>query len=51
MVVGQRVFRGGDEVQGVVPDRDRLDQVMGLWSQGNDGNFGAAMENLVVGRL
>ncbi|MNN32514.1 hypothetical protein D3C81_1462360 [compost metagenome] len=48
-ITGQRVFGGGDEIQGVVPDGHRLDQVMGLGRQGDNGNFGAAMENFVVG--
>ncbi|MNP34993.1 hypothetical protein D3C76_1283050 [compost metagenome] len=49
MVVGQRVLGGGDEVQGVVPHRHGLDQMVRLGRQGDNGDFGAAMQNLVVG--
>ncbi|MNN50560.1 hypothetical protein D3C81_1651530 [compost metagenome] len=40
---------GGDEVQGVVPHRHGFDQVMRVGRQGDHGNFGAAMQNFVVG--
>ncbi|MNH04517.1 hypothetical protein D3C72_1363640 [compost metagenome] len=49
MVVGQRVLGGGDEVQGVLPHRHGLDQVVRLGCQGDNGNLGAAMEDFVVG--
>ncbi|MNJ62552.1 hypothetical protein D3C77_583960 [compost metagenome] len=43
------MFRGGDEIQRVVPDGHRLDQWVRLGRQGDDGNFCASMEDLVVG--
>ncbi|MCY1184316.1 hypothetical protein D9M73_249980 [compost metagenome] len=45
----QVVLGGGDEIQWVVPHRNGLDQAVRFRGQGNNGQFGAAMEDFFVG--
>ncbi|MNL31836.1 hypothetical protein D3C87_1536460 [compost metagenome] len=50
-VAEQRMLRGYHEIQRIVPDRRGLDQSVGLRRQGNDRQFGAAMEDFLVGHF
>ncbi|MOA43808.1 hypothetical protein D3C78_1660000 [compost metagenome] len=50
-VIEQRMLRGNHEIQRVVPHRGGLDQRVGFRCQGNDRQFGAAVENFLVGHF
>ncbi|MNE53802.1 hypothetical protein D3C80_1485490 [compost metagenome] len=47
----QAVLGSGDEIQRVVPDRHGLDQAVRFRGQGNNGKFGAAMQDFFVGHF
>ncbi|MNZ85680.1 hypothetical protein D3C78_1044830 [compost metagenome] len=50
-LAGQRMFRRGDEVQRVVPYRHRAHRLGGFRRQGDHRQFGAAVEDFLVGHL
>ncbi|MNQ86900.1 hypothetical protein D3C85_1021060 [compost metagenome] len=48
---GQRVFGCGNEIQRVVPYRDRMHRFAGLRGQGDHRQLGAAMQDFFVGHF
>ncbi|MNW69276.1 hypothetical protein D3C74_482510 [compost metagenome] len=45
------MLRGDHEIQWVIPDRCGFDQRVRLRREGDDRQFGAAMENFFVGHF